>query len=381
MARNFNWNEPMSVHDISSDIRTGDFFYTIDMGFLNRRLCMSALPRMLQDNYIQNQKPGNDPMTIRANDRLLLNMLLDVCRQLSVPTLLKALELGDQTPLFLSTQRLTPCEDIFKSSRVDHLVELDIDFGKPVHITYHTEHLVSTTGKERLAKGIDQSIVGFLHNKSDRFEIEPLVIGRPLLDHPWNGDANRYLMWNASRNGCYGEILPEDIAEFAKMADMQVADADEWMEAMKKMPEEEIKQVFAGLLGEPIKKDWGGESNDHFSANVTVAGRRTTAAFLLKGPSGGSLFREMTLDMCGKKANQVLRLTESDAHISIVQHCHLIGEDVRKTLRSLTVTPCGSVSRIARKYCLIDGQATYRILKAYGCLKKGKDSGTSRIRC
>ncbi len=362
----------MSVHDISSDIRTGDFFYTIDMGFLNRRLCISVLPRMLQDHYIQNQKPGNDPMTVHANYRLLSNMLLDACRQLSVPALLKALELGEQTHLFLSTQRLTPCEDIFESSRVDHLVELDIDFGKPIHITYHTEHLVSTTGKERLAKGTDQSIVGLLHNKPDRFEIEPLVIGTPLLDHPCNGDANRYLTWNASRNGCYGEILPEDIAEFSKMVEVQVSDADEWMDVMKKMPEEKIKQFFAGLFGEPTKKDWGGESNDHFSANVTVADHRRTAAFLLKGPCGGKLFRGMTLDMCGKRADQVLRLTESDAEISIVQHCHSIGEDIRKTLRSLTVAPSGSVSGIARKYCLIDGHATYRILKAYGCLKKEK---------
>lgn len=363
----------MNVHDIPSDIRTGTFFYTIDMGFLNRRLCMSALPRMLQDNYMQHQRSGNGPMTVHANDRLLVNMLLDTCRQLDVPTLLKALELGKQTHLFLSTQRLTPCKDIFESSRVDYLVELDIDFSKPVHITYHTEHLVSTTGKERLAKGIDQSIIGLLHNKPDRFEIEPLVIGTPLLDHPWNGDANRYLMWNASYNSSYGEILPEDIDEFSKMAAIAVTDADEWMDAMKKIPEEQIKQAFAGLLAEPTKKDWGGESNDHFSANVTVADRRTTAAFLLKGPCGGRLFKEMTLDMCGKKANQVLRLTESDAEISIVQHCHLIGEDVRKTLRSSTVAPCGSVSKIARKYCLVDGQATYRILKAYGCLKNEKN--------
>ena len=358
----------MSTHDIPSDIRKGDFFYTIDGGFLNRRLCLAALPGPLQDYYIQHQKPGSDHMTTLSNDRFLVTMLLDTCQEVGVPALLKVLELSDPKRLFLSTEKLSPCKEIFEASRVDHLVELDIDFGKPVHITYHTEHLVSTTGRERLAEGSVQSILGLLHNKSDRFEIEPLVIGTPLLDHHWNANEQRtYLMFSGYSSN-YGEILPEDIEQFSKMANTTVKDADEWMKVMQNMPEKEVKQSFAQLLGEPTQKDWGGESNDHFSRNVTVSGSRRSAAFLLKGPKGGSYFREMTLDMCGKRANQILRLTESGADISIVQHCHLIGEDIGKTLRSLTVAPGGRTSKIARKFCLIDGQATYRILKAYNLL-------------
>ena len=69
----------------------------------------------------------------------------------------------------------------------------------------------------------------------------------------------------------------------------------------------------------------------------------------------------MTLDMCGKRADQIHRVVDSDADVSIVQHSHLIGAVVRRTLRNLTVYPGGN----RRKYCLIDGQATYRILKAY----------------
>jgi hypothetical protein len=118
-----------------------------------------------------------------------------------------------------------------------------------------------------------------------------------------------------------------------------------------------VKECFAALLNEPTKKDWGGEQNDHFSANVTLAGRRRTAAFLLKGPAR---FDEMTLDMCGKRADQILRLADSHADISVVQHAHLIGHAVRETLRRITAVPGR-----ARKYCLIDGQTTYRILKAY----------------
>jgi hypothetical protein len=76
----------------------------------------------------------------------------------------------------------------------------------------------------------------------------------------------------------------------------------------------------------------------------------------------------MTLEMCGAKADQIHRLVRSGADVSIVQHCHLIGEVVRETLRNLTVRP-GQL----RKYCLIDGQATYRILKAYSLLPPNAD--------
>jgi hypothetical protein len=257
---------------------------------------------------------------------------------------------------------------VSERARVDHLVQLNVDFGKPVHITYHTEHIVSSTGRMTLSEGINRgyihSIVGLLHDKPDRFEIEPLVIGQPWFDHPRNGRDAVDLMCMGRD---LGEILPEDVGQFSKMKEIQLAGADQWMDVMRCLPEAAVKAAFACLLSEPTKKDWGGEANDHFSSNVLVGGRRKTAAFLLKGPAKG--FREMTLDMCGAKADQIHRLVKSGADVSIVQHCHLIGEVVRETLRNFTVQPGG-----LRKYCLIDGQATYRILKAHSLLpQKGAD--------
>ena len=240
-----------------------------------------------------------------------------------------------------------------------HAVLLDFVFDKPVCIAYHTSHLVSETGKMILADGASKgrvnSMIGLVHSKEDRFEIEPLVIGQPWFDHWRNGDDSGTLMFLARD---FGEILPEDIDQFSNMANVTLDSSDEWLRAMRSLSEADVKQAFAGLLLEPTKKDWGGEQNDHFSGSVSVHGRRQTAAFLLKGPSD---FREMTLDMCGKRADQVLRLTKSDADISIVQHAHLIGSAVRETLRTFTILPGNS----RRKYCVIDGQATYRILKAY----------------
>lgn len=298
-------------------------------------------------------------MTVLGNDHLLVTLLLDVCNALQEPPLLKALELGKPKHLFRSTERLAPCPEIYDARRVRHAVELEADFGKPVYIAYHTSHLVADTGKRILQEGAREghvtSIVGILHNRTEQFEIEPLVIGSPWFDHPRNADLGEDLMFFGR---VLGEILPEDIEQFSRMKEVSATSRDEWMSVMRSVSEEQVKQAITDLLGEPPKQDWGGESDDHFSANVIVRGRRKTAAFLLKGPSR---FAEMTLDMCGKRADQIHRMVDSDAEVCIVQHCHLIGSRVRQTLRRLTILPGGS----KRKYCLIDGQSTWRILKAY----------------
>lgn len=354
----------MTVLDIPDRLRAKDKFHYIDLGFLNIHRCISFLPPDASQCFFENQKPGTDHLAKISNYHLLMGKVLEICETLDAPTLLKALTLGEPCHLFRSTERLAPCSEIFDEARVCHRVELDLDFDKPVVIAYHTRHIHTDTGKMVLNKGSTEgyvnSIIGYLHDKSNRFEIEPMVIGRPWFDHSRNGnDSDRLrLMFLGSS---FGEILPEDIDQFSKMRDVKADSQNEWMSAMKALPEIKVKEAIAGLLSEPPKKDWAGESNDHFSANILVHGQRRTAAFLLKGPSD---FREMTLDMCGKRANQILRMVDSDADVSVVQHAHLIGSDVRRTLRALTIQPGSS----RRKYCLIDGQATYRILKAYSLI-------------
>jgi hypothetical protein len=330
------------------------------MGFLNRRLAISALGP-IRDEFLQRQKPGDDHMTVLANDHLLVTMLIDVCTKLEVPTLSEAMRLRRSRHMFMSIERVESCVEIYEVERVKHAVHFDINPGKSVNLVYHTSHIVSDTGRMTLAKGYQNgyrhAMVGLVREKQDQFEIEPIVIGAPWLDHPRNGEDGSRAIWLGYD---YGEILPEDIAEFASMKDVVVCSADEWMSAMKNIPEGHVKGSIASLLREPIKSDWSGEENDHFSANLTIAGRRRTAAFLLKGPT---MFREMTPAMCGKNGDQIYRLTKAGADISVVQHAHLVGTAVRETLRSMVVTPGRP-----RKFCVMDGQATYRLLKAHGLL-------------
>ncbi|MEG6507440.1 hypothetical protein V6C03_00470 [Methyloligella sp. 2.7D] len=352
----------MSIELIPQPIRVADLFSHIDMGFLNRRLAITALGP-LRDHFFERQRPGEDHMTVLSNDHLLVTMLIDRCTNAGVPTLTEALRIDAPQHMFMSIERLEPCPEIYEAARVSHTVHFDLGQSKPVKITYHTSHLVSETGRMTLADGYEdghrQAIIGLLRDKGDAFEVEPIVIGAPWLEHPRNADHSD-LMWYSHD---YGEVLPEDIAEFALMKNVEIANAEEWMSAMENISEDHVKASIAHLLNEPTKPDWGGEENDHFSANVTLAEKRTTAAFLLKGPSK---FQEMTPAMCGKNGDQIYRLAKSGANISVVQHAHLIGSAVRETLRSMIAT-----SGRSRKFCVMDGQATYKLLKAYGLLPSG----------
>lgn len=173
----------MSIEDVPAKVRQEEYFHHIDMGFLNRRLCLSALPRDVRSNYIHHAKPGSDHMTVLGNDHLLVTMLLDVCDALGAPTLSEALGTSRSKCMFRSTERLAPCPGVYSEPRVTQDVVIELEVGRPVQVAYHTEHIVSSTGRMTLSKGSDgnyvHSIVGLLHEKGERFEIEPLVMGAP----------------------------------------------------------------------------------------------------------------------------------------------------------------------------------------------------------
>jgi len=153
------------------------------------------------------------------------------------------------------------------------------------------------------------------------------------------------------------EIHFEDIDEFALAKNISNQDvSNQWMSYMRNMPENLVKEKICEILGDKPKNDWGGEINDHFT-NICINGRRYTAGFIFKGPSK---FQEMKPSHLGKNADQIYRLNSTPCDIMIIQHCHKIGEAVRATVQAFA-----SLSSPNRKYCLMDGRDTYKILKAY----------------
>lgn len=129
--------------------------------------------------------------------------------------------------------------------------------------------------------------------------------------------------------------------------------------------EEYIKVSLEEILHEPLhKKDWAGELNDLYTSNVSIKGRRYSAAFMLKGP--GIKTKLLTIKDCGLKGTQLVKLFDSPAEIHIVQFVGNVDEYVIKDVAHKVVAK-RSRGGIA-SYCIINGQDTARLLHAYGKL-------------
>ena len=161
--------------------------------------------------------------------------------------------------------------------------------------------------------------------------------------------------------GRYMEQFPPCIDQFSKISEQNFGRRKSQLEALKSIPEADIKRAFAEIIKEPtIPKDWGGEQSDMFTTQVSVQGKQLSAAFAFKGPAK---FKPMTMADLGKNGDQINRLYMEPADILFLQHCHEITPQVRTMMRAFA-NQAGNL----RQYCIIDGYETYRILRTYNKL-------------
>jgi hypothetical protein len=161
-------------------------------------------------------------------------------------------------------------------------------------------------------------------------------------------------------------IYVEDIDSFSKVRDINPSVvAHVLKDGRIELSEDHVQGALEQILEVPIhRRDWGGETNDLYTSNLIINGKRTATAFALKGK--GCKSRELTIADCGRNGDQILRLVESPAQLFVVQYVGPISDAVAKDLagkieqRRATGRECW--------LCLIDGQDTARLLKAYGKL-------------
>ena len=166
----------------------------------------------------------------------------------------------------------------------------------------------------------------------------------------------------------------EDIKEFSAVGDispekvMELLDERGRLEAL----EDDIQTGLEEVLDVPChKKDWGGEKCDLYTANVTLKGRRVQAAFLLKGK--GLRKPELVIGDCGKNGDQLVRLFDCSAELFVVEFVGQVSEGVIRDVEGKT-----ELHRRRGKpawYCIINGQDTARLLKAYDKLPRSADTG------
>jgi hypothetical protein len=159
-------------------------------------------------------------------------------------------------------------------------------------------------------------------------------------------------------------LYVEDIDSFRKVRDVNPATVmDVLTDGYLNRSEDSVQIALERILSVPFhKKDWGGEQNDLYSANLLINGARHETAFLLKG--NGLRSKTMEIKHCGVNGDQILRLCSSPAKLFVVQFVGRISEAI--------VSDIDGKVRHARSqgkdvwYCIMDGQDTARVLRAYG---------------
>jgi hypothetical protein len=345
---------------LTPEQRSADMQLSIDPGFVHHRKIQTIIgadAMRFVDQAIAKLPPLPDGLRRARIDHVYKEALLTFCEVMEVPTLGGILAAG-RGRFFCSTQELLPATDVYRAARAVSVISTPGVNDLTVELHYSTEHIHADTTRSELDQGHPMGIVAELHSfRANTLVFYPLLMGAPWLSAKVEPSPVPSPEWESY--GFYEQFI-EDIAEFAKVSDVETPTD---FTIMKDISERAFKQCLAEILGDMVRSDWGGETSDHFTSRIHLGDRRTTAAFLLKGP--GNRFMPMGLNHLGKNNDQIYRLAQEPAELLIVQHCHEILPQVRATLRAFAVQP-GS----PRRYCLIDGRDSLRLLTAYDKLDR-----------
>ncbi|PKA06431.1 hypothetical protein [Leptospira harrisiae] len=341
--------------ELTSEQRLSDLDFTIDPGFLHRRKIETIMPPKLVKFIHEELKNLPDRHLDVQEDYVYRNFFLLFLNQIKAPTLRMALanKMGN---LICAVEEFEPCMNIYEEERVISKWRKPEEFDIDVELHYSSNKVTSSTSKMELHKG---DIIAFAAEvkklKHNTLILEPIIMGAPWIRPSGNSvEPNFSYAWFGHD---FYEIFIEDIDQFSKVKEVPMPTD---FSIMKDISESAFKTCLAKILNDETGKDWGGETSDHFTTHLTLGGKRSSAAFLLKGPAR---FSPMNLNHLGKNNDQIVRLASESASVLFVQHSHYIQPAVRATLRAFAVQPGNP-----RKYCLIDGKDSLRILIAYNLL-------------
>lgn len=214
--------------------------------------------------------------------------------------------------------------------------------------TFDPRHVTCSTANVELRGTTTQYLFGTASHDGKEIMFRPIAI------------AERYLTSTPTpwANSEWQMVSPRQVDQFGGVDwDLAVSLSD--LDRLRTVSESEVKHVLAQMLGEQtVQKDWGGELMDLWSTRLSVNGQQMHSAFLLKGPAN---FRPMTIASLGKPGDQLERLRKTAANLLVIQHCHEITPNVVGMLQAFA-----SDYRNPRRYMILDGFDTFRLLRAEG---------------
>jgi hypothetical protein len=193
-----------------------------------------------------------------------------------------------------------------------------------------------------------------VEDKPPHVVVRPLLIGLPYFAPA--GETDSLLAPQRPEVFCW------DVDQFRlDQGDRMTPATDSDLQRLFKMPEQQVKEAFGRILGlSTVPADWGGEHSD-LVADLSVRGVWARAAFAFKGPGGKPKPWTLYPANMGLRGDQSIRLFAKPADVMVVQHCAYIAEAVRHFMDALATLH-------HRRYMLLDGDHTVRILKKAGLL-------------
>jgi len=339
--------------DMTPEERSLQVESTVDPGFVHKRKIQTILGPEgmgLVDDLIRRLPDLPQWQKEVRIDHIYSEVILEFCKIHGIKTLEEVL-FQEKGRMICSTETLAPCKDFYDVERAVSVWVPRNECKYRVEFHYSTSLVASDTLRSRLHSGANISIVAELDRVIDNVMIfYPILMGFPWLrtsDPIWK---DKIMWWNWG----FFENFVEDFDEFSQVS---VHEKPSDFTSMRNISEQAFKRALCEILGDPVSRDWGGETSDHFTSHIHLQGQRLNAAFLLKGPAR---FAPMTLNLLGKNNDQIVRLSQEPAEVLVIQHCHEILPPVRATLRAFAVRPYG-----ARRYCLIDGRDSLWLLRSY----------------
>ena len=358
------------LNQLSPEQRNYEPQHSIDAGFLNYRRLYLFVPEGMRRDIEQRMAALPRDMAAHFkslnNDYSYISASLSLAKDRGARTISEILasEEANVGDVVASTDRILGDASVYSNSRVEFQIHTECGFKKTAWIQFSTKNIKADTTKMQLDKHYGLSFVGIVDEvTADQVFVAPLVMGTPWLNPNPSSKPDFDMMLTHYE---FFESFIEDIDEFKLVRSIPRDESGNAWKVLRHIPENSVKTAICSILKETPSKDWSGETSDHFSTSIHLSGRRVSAAFLLKGPSR---FFEMKAAHLGKNGDQIVRLTNEPAQLFILQHSHLVSPAVRATLRAFSVNPC-----TPRRYCVIDGPDTFRLLKAYGQLPVNDDS-------
>jgi len=154
------------------------------------------------------------------------------------------------------------------------------------------------------------------------------------------------------------QLTIDDIDSFKKVRSIKLLPTIEPIPIL----EETFQIGLQKILGEQGEfNDWGGENDDLFTTRLMLNHKRITTAFGLKGRGTKG---KLTPRKLGKQGDQIQRLFRTPADLFIVQYWNQIDESVLEQMKAFSIMK-STLEGKRVYYCIIDGQDTFRIIKAY----------------